>query len=259
MDDHDENDKRRVMTPPKEWGSDDDGTDWLMASEERSDPPQPSARPDIDDAGWLTSESDDAQVNPSTNATDAEGSSTGDWFTGGDITTAPETKTPVETDNSSPISSSSPDIQPSTETEEEALATSEPFSAGDSSEFSSMDLLTDHHIVGTTTSGKLPLWPTVAGIAAVVLLIIGGWGAISERSTLQNRIVELEEEQASPQSLGSLDAGGEAVLEAENQALELQLATLQGDYSAANDTIESLPSRRSLQYPPQLNLLLKLR
>jgi cell division septation protein DedD len=103
-----------------------------------------------------------------------------------------------------------------------------------------MDLLTDHHIVGTTTSGKLPLWPTVAGIAAVVLLIIGGWGAISERSTLQNRIVELEEEQASPQSLGSLDAGGEAVLEAENQALELQLATLQGDYSAANDTIESL-------------------
>ena len=240
MDDHDENDKRRVMTPPKEWGSDDDGTDWLMASEERSDPPQPSARPDIDDAGWLTSESDDAQVNPSTNATDAEGSSTGDWFTGGDITTAPETKTPVETDNSSPISSSSPDIQPSTETEEEALATSEPFSAGDSSEFSSMDLLTDHHIVGTTTSGKLPLWPTVAGIAAVVLLIIGGWGAISERSTLQNRIVELEEEQASPQSLGSLDAGGEAVLEAENQALELQLATLQGDYSAANDTIESL-------------------
>mgnify|MGYP000114719111 CR=1 FL=1 len=96
MDDHDENDKRRVMTPPKEWGSDDDGTDWLMASEERSDPPQPSARPDIDDAGWLTSESDDAQVNPSTNTTDSEDSSTGDWFAGGDITTAPETTTPVQ-------------------------------------------------------------------------------------------------------------------------------------------------------------------
>jgi cell division septation protein DedD len=238
MDDHDENDKRRVMTPPKEWGSDDDGTDWLMASEERSDQPQPSPRPDIDDAGWLTSESDDAQVNPSTNTTDAEDSSTGDWFAGGDITTAPETTTPVQTDNSSPISS--PNIQPAAEIEEEALATSEPFTAEDSSEFSSMDLLTDHHIVGTTTSGKLPLWPTVAGIAAVVLLIIGGWGAISERSTLQNRIVELEEEQTTPQSLGSLDAGGEAVLEAENQALELQLATLQGDYSAANNTIESL-------------------
>jgi cell division septation protein DedD len=240
MDDHDENDKRRVMTPPKEWGSDDDGSDWLMASEERSDPPQPSARPDIDDAGWLTSESDDAQVNPSTNGTDAADSSTGDWFAGGDITTAPKTTTPVQTDNSSRIPPPSADIQPAAEIEEETLATSEPFSAGDSSEFSSMDLLTDHHIVGTTTSGKLPLWPTVAGIAAVVLLIIGGWGAISERSTLQNRIVELEEEQASPQSLGSLDAGGEAVLEAENQALELQLATLQGDYSAANNTIESL-------------------
>jgi cell division septation protein DedD len=240
MDDHDENDKRRVMTPPKEWGSDDDGSDWLMASEERSDPPQPSARPDIDDAGWLTSESDDAQVNPSTNGTDAADSSTGDWFTGGDITTAPKTTTPVQTDNSSRIPPPSADIQPAAEIEEETLATSEPFGAGDSSEFSSMDLLTDHHIVGTTTSGKLPLWPTVAGIAAVVLLIIGGWGAISERSTLQNRIVELEEEQASPQSLGSLDAGGEAVLEAENQALELQLATLQGDYSAANNTIESL-------------------
>ncbi|MDG1065362.1 MAG: SPOR domain-containing protein [Luminiphilus sp.] len=241
MDDHDENDKRRVMTPPKEWGSDDDEADWLMASEERPDAPQPSTRPDIDDAGWLTSESDGAQVKANTDPTDAEDSSAGDWFAGGDITTAPETTAPLQTDNASPTHSS--DVQPSVEIEEEAPDTSdplEPFGASDSSEFSSMDLLTDHHIVGTTSSGKLPLWPTVAGIAAVVLLIIGGWGAISERSSLQNRIVELEERQATPQSLGSLDAGGEAVLEAENQALELQLTTLQGDYSAANDTIESL-------------------
>ena len=101
-------------------------------------------------------------------------------------------------------------------------------------------LLTDHHIVGTTTTGKLPLWPTIAGIAAVALLLIGGWGAISERSSLQNRIVELEDQQATPAPSGNLDAGDEAVLEAENQALALQLTTLKGDYSAANDTIQSL-------------------
>jgi len=103
-----------------------------------------------------------------------------------------------------------------------------------------MDLLTDHHIVGTTTTGKLPLWPTIAGVAAVALLLIGGWGAISERSSLQNRIIELEDQQATPAPSNNLDAGDEAVLEAENQALTLQLTTLKGDYSAANDTIQSL-------------------
>lgn len=242
MDDHDENDKRRVMTPPEEWGGDDDGADWLMASEESSDSPQPSVRPAIDDAGWLTSESDGAELGTKVDPAETQGSSTGDWFTGGDITTSPETTAPQQADEPSASMSASP-IESSEESETEpapASAASEPFSGSNSSEFSSMDLLTDHHIVGTTTTGKLPLWPTIAGIAAVVLLVIGGWGAISERASLQNRIVELEDQQATPASLGNLDAGDEAVLEAENQALALQLTTLKGDYSAANDTIQSL-------------------
>ncbi len=245
MDDHDENDKRRVMTPPEEWGGDDDGADWLMASEENSDAPQPSERPAIDDAGWLTSESEGAESGTSADRTATQESSTDDWFAGGDITTSPETTAPHQADDPAPLtaSMSAPPTEPSEEPEAEPAPTSaasDPFGGSNSSEFSSMDLLTDHHIVGTTTTGKLPLWPTIAGIAAVALLLIGGWGAISERSSLQNRIVELEDQQATPAPSGNLDAGDEAVLEAENQALALQLTTLKGDYSAANDTIQSL-------------------
>ena len=94
MDDHDENDKRRVMTPPEEWGGDDDGADWLMASEENSDAPQPSERPAIDDAGWLTSESEGAESGTSADRAATQESSTDDWFAGGDITTSPETTAP---------------------------------------------------------------------------------------------------------------------------------------------------------------------
>ena len=244
MDEHDENDKRRVMTPPEEWGG-DDGADWLMASEENSDAPQPSQRPAIDDSGWLTSESDSAELGTSPDRTETQGSSTDNWFAGGDITTSPEITAPHQADDPGPLtaSMSTPPTEPSEEPEAEPAPTStasDPFGGSNSSEFSSMDLLTDHHIVGTTTTGKLPLWPTIAGIAAVALLLIGGWGAISERSSLQNRIIELEDQQATPAPSNNLDAGDEAVLEAENQALTLQLTTLKGDYSAANDTIQSL-------------------
>ena len=244
MDEHDENDKRRVMTPPEEWGG-DDGADWLMASEENSSAPQPSQRPAIDDSGWLTSESDGAELGTSPDRTTTQESSADDWFAGGDITTPPETTAPHQADDPAPLtaSMSAPPTEPLEEPKTEpapSAAASDPFGRNNSSEFSSMDLLTDHHIVGTTTTGKLPLWPTIAGVAAVALLLIGGWGAISERSSLQNRIVELEDQQATPAPSDNLDAGDEAVLEAENQALVLQLTTLKGDYSAANDTIQSL-------------------
>ena len=240
MDDNDEQDKRRFMTPPKEWGGDDeDGADWLMASEDNAASPQPSARPPIDDVGWLTSESEGTEL-----VEDAEtgSSSGGDWFTDGEITASPETPVPLQAEGTgtSTNSTSTSDTSTSEAPGADTSSASDTLDAGTSSEFSSMDLLTDHHIVGTSTTGKLPLWPTIAGIAAVVLLLVGGWGAISERSSLQNRIVELEEQQGTPQSQGNLDAGDEAVLEAKNQALTLQLTTLKGDYSAANDTIQAL-------------------
>lgn len=240
MDDNDEQDKRRFMTPPKEWGGDDeDGADWLMASEDNAASPQPSARPPIDDVGWLTSESEGTELEE-----DAEtgSSSGGDWFTDGEITASPETPVPLQAEGTgtSTNSTSTSDTSTSEAPGADTSSASDTLDAGTSSEFSSMDLLTDHHIVGTSTTGKLPLWPTIAGIAAVVLLLVGGWGAISERSSLQNRIVELEEQQGTPQSQGNLDAGDEAVLEAKNQALTLQLTTLKGDYSAANDTIQAL-------------------
>lgn len=238
MDDNDEQDKRRFMTPPKEWGGDDEeGADWLMASEDNAASPQPSARPPIDDVGWLTSESEGTELEE-----DAEtgSSSGGDWFTDGEITASPETPPPLQAEGTGTNSTSTSDTSTSEAPGADTSSASDTFDAGTSSEFSSMDLLTDHHIVGTSTTGKLPLWPTIAGIAAVVLLLVGGWGAISERSSLQNRIVELEEQQGTPQLQGNLDAGDEAVLEAKNQALTLQLTTLKGDYSAANDTIQAL-------------------
>ncbi len=238
MDDYDEQDKRRFMTPPKEWGNDDeDGADWLMASEESSTSPQPSARPPIDDVGWLTSESEGTELTKRAETADSSGD---DWFTDGEITASPEMTAPLQAEGTDPASTSPLGAQSSEEPRAETPPASDTFEGGTSSEFSSMDLLTDHHIVGTSTTGKLPLWPTIAGIAAVVLLLIGGWGAISERSSLQNRIVELEGQQGTPQSQGNLDAGDEAVLEAKNQALTLQLTTLKGDYSAANDTIQAL-------------------
>ncbi len=236
MDDHDEQDKRRFMTPPKEWGGDDeDGADWLMASEDNSASPQPSARPPIDDVGWLTSESEGPELEEHAATGDSAGD---DWFTDGEITASPEATAPLQAEGTT--STSTTDTQSSKAPEADTSAASDTFDASTSAEFSSMDLLTDHHIVGTSTTGKLPLWPTIAEIAAVVLLLVGGWGAISERSSLQNRIVELEEQQSTPQSQGNLDAGDEAVLEAKNQALTLQLTTLKGDYSAANDTIQTL-------------------
>ena len=236
MDDHDEQDKRRFMTPPKEWGGDDeDGADWLMASEDNSASPQPSARPPIDDVGWLTSESEGPELEEHAATGDSSGD---DWFTDGEITASPEATAPLQAEGTT--STSTTDTQSSKASEADTSAASDTFDASTSAEFSSMDLLTDHHIVGTSTTGKLPLWPTIAGIAAVVLLLVGGWGAISERSSLQNRIVELEDQQGTPQSQGNLDAGDEAVLEAKNQALTLQLTTLKGDYSAANDTIQTL-------------------
>jgi cell division septation protein DedD len=241
MDDHDEKDKRRFMTPPKEWGGDgDDEADWLMAPEENSTSPQLSNRPAIDDAGWLTSESDGAELNGQDDSSMADGSSASDWFTGGDITRSPETTAPEQSEGMSATSATDTQPPESAEAPPTSADPLEPFSASASSEFSSMDLLTDHHIVGTSTTGKLPLWPTIAGIAAVVLLLVGGWGAISERSSLQNRIVELEDQQDTSQSQGNLDAGDEAVLEAKNQALTQQLTTLKGDYSAANTTIQAL-------------------
>ncbi len=239
MDDRDEDEKRRVMTPPKEWSGDQDDkeadSDWLSDAAPQAhahEDPSAPAKPEVDDAGWLTA--DDAPPEPDfPSPADAEPEA--DWFSDDDLSAAPDTTAPV---------SPPPQSDPTTFQRPDESRTG-PAPAKDTAprvEFSSEDLLTDHQIVGTGTAGRLPLWPTLGGAVAVVLLVIGGWGAISERAALQQRIVELEQQQALPRSLGDLDTEAEAALAAENQALQVQLSSLRGQYSVANSTIDALQS-----------------
>ena len=230
MDDRDEDEKRRVMTPPKEWNGDQDDSDsdsdWLSDAESEPDQQgkeETPERPEVDDAGWLTAE--DAPPEPDF-APAADSEPEADWFSEDDLAAAPD---PSPAPPKAPADSSArPEKAPP------AAKT------GENINFSSEDLLTDHQIVGTGSAGRLPLWPTLGGAVAVVLLMIGGWGAISERTALQQRIVELEQQQSTPKSMGDLDAGAEAELAAENQALQMQLSSLRDQYNVANSMISDL-------------------
>jgi len=85
-----------------------------------------------------------------------------------------------------------------------------------------------------------PLWPTAVGLIAIVLLAIGGWGLYEERSTLQARIVELENSQAKARASATIDPATLSALETDNAALKLQLEGLYRDYEIAMAEITSL-------------------
>jgi cell division septation protein DedD len=85
-----------------------------------------------------------------------------------------------------------------------------------------------------------PLWPTAVGLIAIVLLAIGGWGLYEERSTLQARIVELENSQAKARASATIDPAALSALETDNAALKLQLEGLYRDYEIAMAEITSL-------------------
>ena len=85
-----------------------------------------------------------------------------------------------------------------------------------------------------------PLWPTAVGLIAIVLLAIGGWGLYEERSTLQARIVELENNQAKARASATIDPAALSALETDNAALKLQLEGLYRDYEVAMAEITAL-------------------
>ena len=152
MDDRDEDEKRRVMTPPREWNGDQDddsGSDWLSGTdsepEEQGNDDTPE-RPEVDDAGWLTAE--DAPPEPVFTPAESDGPEA-DWFSEGSSDAAPEQKPSARQD--------APDNNPTQPAATAPSPENTPASAktGESIDFSSEDLLTDHQIVGTGSVGRL--------------------------------------------------------------------------------------------------------
>ncbi len=118
---------------------------------------------------------------------------------------------------------------------ESSSETSTPIQTGDSEE-----LLTDHQVAAQQPPRKFPLWPIVAIVTALVLLIVGGWGALSERAALQQRVAELEATLNQRNAKGDLTAEEESALQSDNQSLRLQLATLREQYSGMAAEISRL-------------------
>jgi len=258
MDDRDDDDKRRLMTAPEEWGGEqdaDDNTDWLneAAPEDGAEDEPPAdgsaAKPLIDESGWLTA--DNAPPEPVFPAPENNTEPEADWFSENDLSSGTDTSA-GDVDRTAAVAPEAP-----RSVSEATLTPSTPLPAVDSDKplkpakpeidedrFSSEDLLTDHKVVGTGSAGKLPLWPTIAGALAVVLLIMGGWGAVNERTALQARIVELEQQNSRLQR-PLADVGTEeekAALQAENASLRVQLDSLRGQYTTAQSEIEALRS-----------------
>lgn len=167
MTDQDDNDKRRIMTPPAEWGG----------------------------------------------STDKEAE---DWS---------EAATPPDSNN----------------TEED------PYSEATVDSQSAEAILVDHQAAAQQPKAKLPVWTTVAMGAALVLLVVGGWGAISERSKLTNTVAQLENALATKSRQGDMTAAEEQILQSDNQSLRLQLESLREQYGAVAREIELLQRSVSAQ------------
>ena len=262
MDDRDDDDKRRLMTAPEEWGGEqhtDDNNDWLgeASPEDKADDESPgdgsATKPLIDESGWLTA--DNAPPEPVFTAPGNNTEPEADWFSENELSSGAEASAGSGGSTASPAPTAAPSAAAPGSQAAPKPSTPLPAVDGDrppqpkepeidEDRFSSEDLLTDHKIVGTGSAGKLPLWPTIAGALAVVLLIMGGWGAVSERTALQARIVELEQ-QTSRLQRPQANAGAEeekAALQAENASLRVQLDSLREQYTAAQSEIEALRS-----------------
>ena len=167
MTDQDDNDKRRIMTPPAEWGG-----------------------------------STDKEVE--------------DWS---------EAATPPDSNN----------------------AEEDPYSEATVDSQSAEAILVDHQAAAQQPKAKLPVWTTVAMGAALVLLVVGGWGAISERSKLTNTVAQLENALATKSRQGDMTAAEEQILQSDNQSLRLQLESLREQYGAVAREIELLQRSVSAQ------------
>jgi len=197
---------RRFMTPPKEWG--DDGEAYNDA---------------------LTSNHDALNENP-----------------GNDVLTASEPHdthsdvTPwldhAEADDyvNTPHDDSRAAVMHDDEFEVEASAVVRQDSSIEP------DILTDHHVTPVSQKTQASLWPLLVVGFTLALLVLGGWGAINERSRLTARIAELESADSRVQQRGDLSLADEQALQAENLRLSTQLDELREQYSEIAQQLSEL-------------------
>ena len=254
----DDDEKRRVMTPPESWGGglqnkprEDDGLlgddSWL------SDDADITADGSADDAG---SASDEPAASPEEVAPGEPGaisSDEDDWLGAApDITAAPDPTTATEAESAAPdpepTANATPEVEPGpapvaaggddTKRDPEASPT-----ASINADNSAEALLTDHKAASTAgPERKVPSWAFAALGLALLLIISGGWGFFSERSKLEAQIDSLEKElQALERSKeGDLSREEEELLIADNQSLRLQIATQREQYAAMASELDQL-------------------
>lgn len=270
----DDDEKRRVMTPPESWGggpqnkpSEDDGLlgddSWL------SDDADIPADGTADEAG---SASDEPAASPEDAAPGEPGaisSDEDDWLGAApDITAAPDPTTATEAESAAPdpepTANATPEAEPGpapvaaggddTKRDPEASPTAsisaaaaqlmdEELTKEASADNSAEALLTDHKAASAAgPERKVPTWAFAALGLALLLIISGGWGFFSERSKLEAQIDSLEKElQALERSKeGDLSREEEELLIADNQSLRLQIATQREQYAAMASELDQL-------------------
>ena len=104
-------------------------------------------------------------------------------------------------------------------------------------------LLTDHQVAQQTDNKKLPIWPIAAVVLALILLGVGSWGAYTERAALQAQVANLTNQLNKKARQGDLSPSEEQTLQADNQSLRLQLATLREQYAGMSSEIKALEQR----------------
>ena len=248
MSDRDD-DQRRFMTPPAEWGDDSDALDndqgWLGTSSP-ADGSNPTQLVDADDAkaDWLGTGSPTDGSNPTqpVDANDAEAVWL-DQAEADDYVNTPhdEGRAAVKHDDEFVVELNEGGFD-ERDADESAFEADDLPPTGDSIE---PDILTDHHLARTSTRAKRSLWPVLTAGCALILVVIGGWGAITERSALTARIAELEAAKAKTPQRGDLSSDEEQALLDENQWLTTQLDQLREQFSSMSQELSELEAALS--------------
>lgn len=178
------------------------------------------------------------------NASEVESAGTEkDWLVDSGLAAAinPTATIPEDTDESDEDELEDDDEDDWSEEDEESDDSEDPDELEDQDDSDLNDEPDDEDdLDDSDTAESRPLWPTAVGLIAIVLLAIGGWGLYEERSTLQARIVELENSQAKARASATIDPAALSALETDNAALKLQLEGLYRDYEVAMAEITAL-------------------
>tara|TARA_B110000503_G_scaffold134307_1_gene213095 strand:- start:713 stop:1882 length:1170 start_codon:yes stop_codon:yes gene_type:complete len=259
--DNNDDEKRRVMTPPAEWTGGvikkaatktsaadhaleniEDDTDWLesdFSSISADDIYTQSTAEDVASAAdsWLAL---DGSLEDATEVVTPAVEEGDDWQADQIPVSRPEDPateaqassgtTPKQRDEDTDWVSASAPIHHAEQHSEQQMAGTEASAEQGSSS-------ADH---SATPVRNFPVWPALLLGAALVLLVIGSWGAMTEQSALNARIVELNQMNKRAKADGNLNAKAKAALEENNEAMRLQLVTLREQYAALTSQINSM-------------------